>query len=515
MKKRLFAGVLAFLMVIGLLPLSMWYKPVSAKAEDAGKQVFEASKCENSDLAKTGAANREIALNDEFTIYTHKNTVLGTASELKWEDDYTSNKRLTLGGAIKKDSKGISSGIKFSVKGSSIVKVWYSIGTTSERTLGIYLESKLASSSSDCVSELSVTKSKSSNKAEYVEFKLETDKSQEYFLGASNDKVYIYKIEVEEIPSYDIKVVDSKSSTKADGETTSVVEGKACTLEAADADNFLYWVNSNNRIVSRDAKYTFPVYYADTYTAVYKSTETTYKFMTGYDQVYKTYTSSNLEIPTAPVKYGNEFDYWKIGETKVETVSDIIAAGTDTDVEIKPVYKEVTEEVEITINDVTKKYKKNVDVTADATKLENFMYWYVTGDESKILSYNDLYSFYADDKITSITAKCGTDTVKKSGIITPLTNYINGNNKTFVFEFTVPEGCTIEFAGIVASSTSSTPTLTDCEYIRGRSSKAETYRYSWTKTNSVGTTWNVRPILKYSDGQGNVTTIISDDVQSL
>ena len=143
------------------------------------------------------------------------------------------------------------------------------------------------------------------------------------------------------------------------------------------------------------------------------------------------------------------------------------------------------------------------------------MYWHVTGDESKILSYNDLYYFYADDKINSITAKCGTDTVEKSGIITHVTSYSYGDSKTFVFEFTVPDGCTIEFAGVVASSTSTEPTLTDYEYIRGRSSSARTYRYSWTKLNASNTTWNVRPILKYSDGQGNIMTIDTSTVQSL
>lgn len=326
-----------------------------------------------------------------------------------------------------------------------------------------------------------------------------------------NKEIWVFSIEF--VPdssetSYDIKVVDSKSSTKADGETTSVVEGKDCTLEAADADNFLYWVNSNNRIVSRDAKYTFPVYYADTYTAVYKSETPAVKFMTAYNQVLSEVSIDELQessVPAGPVKYGYEFDKWSM------TVDEIKAAGKE--VEVTPVYKEVTGNVDITINETTKSYKKNDVVLADATELENFMYWHVTGDESKVLSYNSLYYFYADDKMTSVTAKCGTDTVEQSGIITHITNYQSGNNKTFVFEFTVPDGYKIEFAGIVASSTTDAPSLTDYEYIRGGSTNAKTYRYSWTKTNATGTTWNVRPILKYSDGQGNIKTIETSGVQ--
>lgn len=339
-----------------------------------------------------------------------------------------------------------------------------------------------------------------------------------YYVSNSAD-VNIYKMVVTEEENtstdkteYKITVNDEKAEKQKIEENKT--EGSEYTLKASNTENFIYWVNSYGRIVSRDAEYSFPVYYSDTYTAVYKSAETTYKFMTAYNQVYETYTSSNLAIPTAPVKYGYEFDYWKIGETKVSTVKEIKDAGTGTDVEIKPVYKEITGNVSITINGVTKDdYKRNEIVIADATTLENFMYWYLNNDESKILSYNDLYYFYADDKVNSVTAKCGTDTVTKGGIITHITNISDGNNKTYVFEYTVPDGCKIVFAGIVASS-SSEPTLTNYEYIRGGSSDtAKTYRYSWTKTDAASITWNVRPVLKYSDEQGKIVTIDTADVQ--
>jgi hypothetical protein len=498
MKKRFFAGLLACLMVVGLLPLSMLLKPVSAKANTNEAHIFDAT--------KIGSTMKDGMLVDDYF------TVSGDATKFGIKESEEKNtgetwKCFRFNGATKYDKKTklpTKNYIKFTAdKDVKITIKWMNING-STRSIKM-----LDSSAKEVLNQEATSEEK--NCAKEITYK--TKKEDTYYIGNGGADVLIYSIEVEPMVKFDVMINDSKSTET--GNINLIVEGETFTLKAADTTNFLYWVNSYGRIVSRDAEYSFPVYYSDTYTAVYKSADTTYNFMTDYDQIYKTYTASDLAIPTSPVKYGYEFNYWKIGETKVSTVEEIKAAGADTDVVIKPVYKEITENVSITINGVSKEYKKNEVVTADATALENFMYWHVTGDESKILSYNDLYYFYADDKINSITAKCGTDTVEKSGIITHVTSYSYGDSKTFVFEFTVPDGCTIEFAGVVASSTSTEPTLTDYEYIRGRSSSARTYRYSWTKLNASNTTWNVRPILKYSDGQGNIMTIDTSTVQSL
>ena len=497
MKKRLFAGLLACLMVVGLLPLSMWLKPVNAKAASSG--IYKIESTDLDWLSKTASSAINTYKSGDFTFEILKNAVTYSGKYKCDDTDYTSSVGLKFGGGINKNDE--KNAIRFKVNSNAKVRIWW-------KSNGNYIQC-ISSSGKDEDSWKATNKTTKST-SYYDEISV---KPGEYYVGSEKSSIYIYKIEVEPeeeaTTSYKVTINDGTES-----KTETVKESTEYKI-TAKGENFLYWVNSYGRIVSRDAEYSFPVYYSDTYTAVYKSAETTYKFMTDYEQVYKTYTDSNLAIPTSPVKYGYEFDYWKIGETKVSTVEEIKAAGTDTDVVIKPVYKEVTENVSITINDVTKEYKKNEVVTADATALDNFMYWHVTGDESKILSYNDLYSFFADDKINSITAKCGTDTVEKSGIITHVASYSDGDSKTFVFEFTVPEGYTIEFAGVVASSTSTEPTLTDYEYIRGRSSSAQTYRYSWTKLNASNTTWNVRPILKYSDGQGNIMTIDTSTVQSL
>ena len=509
MKKRFFAGLLACLMVVGLLPLSMLLKPVSAKADiTTGKREFSSEKLSiEKDESKK---NEEIDLQNGFSIYRGSGSKTESNKTIKFKGEnaegYVATVKYATGGKadIKPLEKKISAAIKFEASKGSKVKVWWQTGKSADtaRTLDLY----------DSDGNKKYTK-EAGTKDPVCTDDIVINEDGIHYIGGAKENIYIYRIVIE--TGYTVTVVDSVADETKE---TAILEGDTFDIVSADKKNFLYWVNSYGRIVSRDAEYSFPVYYSDTYTAVYKSAETTYNFMTDYDQVYKTYTASDLAIPTSPVKYGYEFDYWKIGETKVSTVQEIKDAGTGTDVEIKPVYKEVTENVSITINGITKEYKKNKEVTADATGLENFMYWYVSGDdggESKILSYSSLYSFFADDKITSISAKCGTDTVKKSGIITHITNDVNGNNKTFVFEFTVPDDYKIEFAGIVASSTYADPNLTNYEYIRGRGSNAKTVRYSWTKTDAADKTWYVRPVLKYSDSEGNVTTVIADDVQSL
>lgn len=504
MKKRFFAGLLACLMVVGLLPLSMLLKPVSAKA-DTNEYVFNTEKIGS-------ITGEEQTVSDIFTIYPFNNKKESKATLKETKVNGVTWSCFCFGSTSKYDSNGVPtcSYVKIETKNKATLKIVWTNASSSARTIYIKDADGKEVKSSTC-----------SNKNKETILEGELSKGGTYYLSNSAD-VYIYNMVVTEDSSdtskkTEYKITVNDSDTKQSPETVN--EGETFTLKATDTANFLYWVNSYGRIVSRDAEYSFPVYYSDTYTAVYKSAETTYKFMTDYDQVYKTYATSDLAIPTSPVKYGYEFDYWKIGETKVSTVEQIKSAGSGTDVEIKPVYKEITETVTITIDGVEKTPKKNEIVTAiaDETKSENFMYWYVTGDESRILSYNSLYSFFADDKIASISAKYGTGIADKDkkGIVTSITNDVNGNNKTFVFEFTVPDGCTIEFAGIVASSTSTEPTLTDYEYIRGRGSNAQTFRFSWTKIDAGNTTWNVRPILKYSDSQGNVTTIDTSAVQKL
>ena len=84
---------------------------------------------------------------------------------------------------------------------------------------------------------------------------------------------------------------------------------------------------------------------------------------------------------------------------------------------------------------------------------------------------------------------------------------------------TVPEGCTIDKAGIIATNDQNVAKSGDgfnagtAAYVRGNSWTGNAYRYTWTKSKvGSGETWYVRAYLVYTDAEGNVNTVYSDKV---
>lgn len=426
------------------------------------------------------------------------------SSALTFEDGNAYTKYIDLlGKAVLYSSSGTASEygyIKFTVSAPSTIKVYWTTSGTSY-SLGVF-------DYTDCTTNHSNTPLESYTVSAAKEAKISTydvTTAGDYAVGGIGGKVYIYRIEVTAASastSYSITVKDEKATETS--VTASYAEGAELTLEAADPENFLYWMNSNERVVSRNATATFPVYYADTYKAVYKSATATVNYMTAFGQKYKSIPATDLAAePTGPVRYGYEFDKWS--KTLEEIQAEVEAGATD--VEVTPVYKEITETFDITVDNgtqTTDTYKKNEVVEANASELANFSYW--KDENDTVLSYNPVYYFFAS-KTTTVTAVTG-ETVEATGVIENVDYVEADTNKTFVFVFTVPDGCTIEFAGIAASSTVSDPTLTSEDtLVRGKASASTTVRLTWTKTNASGTTWNVKPILKYKTSEGTVKTI--------
>ena len=209
---------------------------------------------------------------------------------------------------------------------------------------------------------------------------ISSESKKTYFIGGTNG-LSIYKIEVTEESKYNVTVVDS-STTETTGNVNSKSEGETFTLKAADTTNFLYWVNSYGRIVSREAEYSFPVYYSDTYTAVYKSAETVVKYMTAYEQVLSEVKHSSLIktdgtvdetlIPSNPVRYSYTFSKWS------KTVGEIQAEATagEKSIEVKPEYTLDTTTYDVTINGVTEKNQPvNKFITVKSSLGDKFAYW--------------------------------------------------------------------------------------------------------------------------------------------
>ena len=111
-----------------------------------------------------------------------------------------------------------------------------------------------------------------------------------------------------------------------------------------------------------------------------------------------------------------------------------------------------------------------------------------------------------------------TETVEAVGTTAIIDTYTDTENKklTFVSMSTVPEGCSIDLAGILATDNETIANGTfdetsDGVRIRGDAWTGTAYRYTWTKANvTAGTTWYVRAYLVYTDANGNQRKVYGD-----
>lgn len=313
--------------------------------------------------------------------------------------------------------------------------------------------------------------------------------------------------------SYNITVSDNGKST-----TGIYTEGATLTLSAT-GDNFAYWKNSKDVIVGRDKIVNMPVYYGETYTAVY-NTEHKVNYLTAYEQVLYSYSKSEFtstSVPEGPVRYGYAFTGWD------KSYDYIVNALDNDDVYVRPIYESADGEeynYEITVNtekfggsSVTKSYRVNEVVTATVSS-DNFAYW--KDETGKIVSYSPTYLFFAN-KATTVTAFAG-PAGKEDDAKAVITKVSSENEKAsdgspvVIFEYNIPAGYHIDFAGVLASKTLSGESLTveNGAYVIGDSDLSyTTYRY--TLTSKAGVTWNVKPMLKYTYN-GITHTIYGDEI---
>lgn len=312
--------------------------------------------------------------------------------------------------------------------------------------------------------------------------------------SSSEDTKTTHKVTVIDSESTDAMVKTGKVIEKTEGETLEL---------SAEGDNFAYWENSDGYIVSREKNVSFPVYFADTYTAVYKS-DVTIEYLTPYGQTYKEFSSVDaIREVEGPTRYGYEFVKWS---KDLEAIKAEIKAGK-TNVVVKPIYTEASETfgIEIVLDGTSQgvvEYQINTVVSADASNIDNFAYW-EDGNGIK-LSYNAKYSFYANKDMV-VKAVTSTTAVKSDVIIRTVKEPITfGGDKVVMFEFNVPQGAEIKFAGVIADTNQNSLTFANAKYKRGGSVSLGilTYKYTLTKTSTMTDTLYVKPIIRYTiDGQ--------------
>ena len=320
----------------------------------------------------------------------------------------------------------------------------------------------------------------------------------------------------------------------------SYVLGSEITVATNSAD-FAYWKNSYGKILSRSNSYTFTATSADTITAVFNTVlanRATLIFESLYDQVIardQLGLDGTMIIPNVPFNNGYNPLGWDMNgdgifNFETDTLNAAISRGLQSEnmtAIIYPVYelKNNTYTVTVIGGSGSGTYRQNdvVRIVLDESSIpagKKFSHW--VDANSEIRSYSRNMSFYAErnEEITAVfvndeTIVEATGTTTIVDIIKDTTN----NTLSFVSMSTVPEGCTINLAGVIATTNASIGNSGDgfnadtATYARGRSWSGNSYRYSWTKGHiNAGDTWYVRAYLVYTDADENVHTVYGDMV---
>lgn len=316
--------------------------------------------------------------------------------------------------------------------------------------------------------------------------------------------------------------------------------GTVLTVTALSPD-FAYWQNEAGTILSQSPEYTFTVARSAKVTAVYNTKiadKVILSFISAYDQViYRNQIKANqsFTVPTAPNKTGCDFVGWSIngGEPVAENVESAVRAAIatvlateSTDDDIIIVTAVFTAKVQSVIVAVTGgsgagtyNVKDVVTIIAnDPAEGKKFSHW---TDGTNILGYNTSYSFYASKDVELTAVYVDADDVVEALGVTYISDIfvdtVNGN-LSFVSMSTVPEGCTILMAGVIATSDADIGTSGDgfndttASKVRGNSWSGNAY--SFTFTIKTQRTYYVRAYLVYTDTNGNTHTVYGNVVSA-
>ena len=482
MKKRIFAGALALLMIIGLLPVSsMVKKPMEVKADQAYTVNFN-QEYKNGDVVEKF-----------FTLTTSKSswdvTTVGSTSCHKFADN---NETIT-----------------FTIEEGCVADVaicW----ATAKSSQGIKIINK--GTTENIAEKFKTEKSKT-----FYTNTIKEVKSGTYIISRSSS-LYVSSITVTvkdaATSGYKVTVIDGDSN-----ETKSYAEGDTLKLSAT-GENFLYWVNSNGVKVAETTTKDIPVYYSDTYTAVYGKIGNKVTYYTPYGGELATYyADENFTVPEVPTRYGYKATGW---DKDIDSVKEALKSGN---VEVRPVYDNDTSltysiTVDTSAIDGATPKAENVEVNKEvkaSVTSDDFAYW--SDENGNVLSYNSTYYFLANRKVTVKAVKKSDSVVEKTGVVT----YIGYESKTIIFEYTVPDTYTMKFAGVLASTNKANVESATVDnrpagvYKLGadeaKCSSYKTFRYT-LKNNGIDT-WYARPVLTYIDDSKVEHTIVGTTVYEM
>lgn len=171
--------------------------------------------------------------------------------------------------------------------------------------------------------------------------------------------------------------------------------GASVTVNFTGSENFLYWVNASNKVVSTEKSYTFIMGSETTLKAVYgkaRQNQATVVFISHSDQIIssKAYTTSDtIQFPVPPIKMGCTFTGWSMTESEIRAAM----ANNSGIIQVRARYTEPSIACKVTVvypegtdNQVVNAVVgKAIDVTAKDIEGKTFSYW--TDNDGNILGY--------------------------------------------------------------------------------------------------------------------------------
>ncbi len=300
------------------------------------------------------------------------------------------------------------------------------------------------------------------------------------------------------------------------------------TAEPDGDYTFLYWKNSNGKILSTDEQYSFILANDTNITAVYNRTSASRGYVTFLTdsnqelsrQLYSASVSADrITVADDVSKLGYVFRGWSVDGVNpiasAELQGAIKSALANGNVTVTPIYeKDFTTEFDITVTNGGGSGKYYLLATATVTAQESvnaepFRYW--QNGDGEIVSFEREYSFAVTGNETLTAVYSIEDTDEK--VVNRITGaFSDSTSVTFVSHRSVDSELKLIQSGIIIVNSRTVGTDADSFVIGGTgvlkgttTSTDSNGTYMLTKVNTTGT-WYARPYVIYEDANGAIVT---------
>lgn len=237
--------------------------------------------------------------------------------------------------------------------------------------------------------------------------------------------------------------------------------GTSVTVKFTGTENFLYWVNASNKVVSTDKSYTFIMGSETTLKAVYgkaRQNQATVVFISHSDQIIssKAYTTNDtIQFPVPPIKMGCTFTGWSMTEAEIRAAM----ANNSGIIQVRALYTEPSIACKVTVvypegvgNVVVNAVVgKAINVTAKDIEGKTFSYW--TDNDGNVLGYTKTLKLAPSGDMT-VRAVYGENAEVKPVITISEVSATTANESyvvTFMATRAVPDGYKVVKQGILWS----------------------------------------------------------------